>query len=71
MILTMKREDQWSRKIAHDDWGIRSNVFDLYNQKWGPYTVDRFATHYNAQCVRLNSPIWGPGTEAVYAFSKY
>jgi len=65
------KADQLSRKIDHDDWGIRSNVFDLYNQKWGPYTVDRFATHYNTQCVRFNSPIWCPGTEAVDAFSQY
>ena len=60
-----------SRKINHDDWGIRSNVFDLYNQKWGSYTVDRFATHYNTQCVRFNSPSWCPGTEAVDTFSQY
>jgi hypothetical protein len=65
------KADQLSRKINHDDWGIRSNVFDLYNHKWGSYTVDRFATHYNTQCVRFNSPIWCPGTEAVDAFSQY
>jgi hypothetical protein len=41
----------------------------LQNQKWGTFTGDRFATSYNAKCVRFNSKIWFWGTESVDCFS--
>lgn len=40
------------------------------NKIWGPYTVDRFAAHYNSNCIRFNSRWWVPGTEAVHCFSE-
>ncbi|VDI25429.1 Hypothetical predicted protein [Mytilus galloprovincialis] len=62
--------DKLSRHTDHDDWAIHSDIFDEINSLWGPYTIDRFATHYNTQCERFNSKIWYPGTEAVDAFSQ-
>ena len=35
---------------------------------WGPHTVDKFATPYNAQVKRFNSHYPCPGSEAVDAF---
>ena len=61
--------DKLSRHIDHDDWSIKSQIFEQYNQSWGPYTIDRFASHYNTQCARFNSVVWCPGTEAIDAFS--
>ena len=36
---------------------------------WGPHSVDRLVNHENTQLLRFNSRFWGPGTEAVDAFS--
>ncbi|XP_052080798.1 uncharacterized protein LOC127718788 [Mytilus californianus] len=62
--------DTLSRHTDHDDLAIHSDIFDEINSLWGPYTIHRFATHYNTQCERFNSKIWYPGTEAVDAFSQ-
>lgn len=42
----------------------------IFDKKWGPHTIDRFATHYNLHCSRFNSKIWCPGTEAIDAFRQ-
>ena len=36
----------------------------------GPFTVDRFASWYNAKWVRFNSRFWNPGCEAVDTFAQ-
>lgn len=62
--------DYLSRCQDCDDWSINQSIFECLNDKWGPFTVDRFATHYNAKCLRFNSRFWVPGTEAVDAFKQ-
>ena len=62
--------DSLSRIVDHDDWGLKHCIFLEFNKTWGPYTIDRFASHYNTQCTRFNSLVWYPGTEAVDAFSQ-
>jgi len=47
------------------------SIFEYLNDKWGPFTVDRFATHCNAKCLRFNFRFWVPGTEAVDAFKQF
>ena len=37
---------------------------------WGPHSVDRFATDYNAKCSRFNSRWWCPSNECVDAFKS-
>ena len=44
-------------------------MFQQLSCIWEEFTVDRFATTYNTKCIRFNSNIWVPGTEAVDAFS--
>ena len=36
---------------------------------WDPFTVDRFATWYNAKCSRFNSRFWNLGCEGIDTFS--
>ena len=62
--------DKLSRYTDYDDWGISQDLFLKFDLKWGPHDVDRFATHYNTQCLRFNSKIWCPGTEAIDAFGQ-
>ena len=61
--------DYFSRIIDYDDWYIDQAVYKMLDTTWGPHTVDRFATAYNAQVQRFNSRFACPGSEAVDAFT--
>ena len=61
--------DYISRIIDYDDWGIDPAVFDLIDSRWGPHTVDRFASKHNAKLNRFNSRFLDYNTEAVDAFT--
>ena len=58
-----------SKVIDYDDWQTTKCFFDKISQRWGPFTVDRFASSTNAKCPRFNSLLWNPGSEQVNAFS--
>ena len=45
--------DYLSRRVDCDDWFINPLVFKQIELLWGPHTVDRFASHLNAQLPRL------------------
>ena len=61
--------DALSRVIDYDDWSINPQVFYWLDLLWGPHSVDRFTSDYNAQLPRFNSRFWIWGTEAVDAFN--
>ena len=61
--------DYLSKLTDADDWGIHPHIFQWVSSIWGPFTVDRFATWYNAKCSRFNSRFWNPGCEGIDAFS--
>ncbi len=44
--------------------------FRYLDQKWGPFTVDRFANWKNAKTDRYNALFWNPRCEAVDAFTQ-
>ena len=52
-----------------DDWQLNPNVFSSLQIKWGPCTIDRFASYYDMQLPRFNSRYCNPGAEAVDAFT--
>ena len=58
-----------SKSVDYDDWTTTREFFTHLDVVWGPHTVDRFASHKNAQLVRFNSRYFVPGTETVDAFS--
>ena len=62
--------DYLSRCLDSDDWSIAEDLYKLLDNRWGPHTIDRFASHYNAKCDRFNSKWWVPGTEAIDCFSQ-
>ena len=41
----------------------------MIDRKFGPHTVDRFASTYNTQLQLFNSRYWNPGSVAVDAFT--
>ncbi len=62
--------DYYSRVLDVDDWGVSQSVFDMcIDSCWGPHSVDRFASSYNAKLARFNSRYWNSGSEAVDAFT--
>ena len=58
-----------SEPIFLVDWSLNSEVFAQLDCKWGPHSIDRFASHYNAQVPRFNSKFMSPGCSAVDTFS--
>ena len=65
----------WADKLSRDrdgqgDWMLHPDLFGQLDKEWGAHTVDRFATANNAQLVRFNSLMEGPGVEAVDALSQ-
>ena len=62
--------DKLSRCFDADDWSIRTFIFKYLNEDYGPFTIDRFATDYNAKCLRFNSRWWVPGCESVDALKQ-
>lgn len=62
--------DFLSKLVDHDDWSVSQEFFEFMNDLWGPFTVDRFASHSNTKLPRFNSLFWNPGTDAVDCFSQ-
>ena len=55
--------------VDSDDWSLHPDLFAKLDAKWGPHTVDRFASYFNTQLPRFNSQFWNPGSEAVDTFT--
>ena len=64
-----QQADLLSRIIDRDDWSLHPSLFKMLDAKWGPHTIDRFASFFNSQLPRFNSRFWNPGSEAVDAFT--
>ena len=62
--------DYLSKCSNNDDWSIQNWVFVMLDKKWGPHTVDRFASLVTAKCIRFNSKWWVPKTEGINAFDQ-
>ena len=65
-----ERADLLSRFIDKDDWSINPSVFRLVDAKWGPHSIDRFSSYYNAQLPRFNSKFASPGCSGVDALAQ-
>ena len=60
--------DELSKLLIPDDWMLAPKFFNLLEARWGPHTVDLFASSDNAQCEKLYSLHWCHGTARVNAF---
>ena len=59
-----------SRVVDSDDWRVGLSVFREAERRWGPHTVDRFASEHNTFLPRFNASRWCPGVEAVDAWAE-
>jgi hypothetical protein len=60
--------DFYSKIFDFDDWSVALHMFCFFNQKWGPFSIDRFADSNNHQLDNFNSRFWTPGSKGVFAF---
>ncbi len=61
--------DELSKLLISDDWKLAPMFFNLLEVRWGPHSVDLFASSDNAQCEKFYSLHWCRGTAGVNAFS--
>ena len=47
--------DTLSRELDTEDWQLNPQIFEHLQRRWGPHTVDRFASMLNAQLPRFNA----------------
>jgi hypothetical protein len=64
------RADYLSKIRDVDDFGLFSEAFAFILERFGPFTVDRFAIEHNAKLPRFNSFYWCPGAAAVNSFTQ-
>jgi hypothetical protein len=57
--------DDLSKLLIPDDWKLVPKFFNLLEARWGPHTVDLFASSDNARFYSLH---WCRGTTGVNAF---
>jgi len=67
--LVQNPADLPSQVIDKHNWEVRDQIFEKLNQKWGEFTVDRFASENTRKIKRFNSWHLSPNTEAADAFS--
>ncbi len=58
-------DDYLSKLLIPDDWKLAPKFFNLLEARWGPHTVDLFASSDNAQCKKFYSLQWCRGTAGV------
>ncbi len=63
------RADMLSKYRDPDDWEVTNTAFQWLSARWGPFTVDRFASSENNKVPVFYSKFWNPGTAGVDAFS--
>ena len=64
------RADEESRAVDVHDWSVSKATFSALSQRFGPFSVDRFADSVNAHLPRFNSFRRCPGSEAVNCFTQ-
>jgi hypothetical protein len=47
--------DELSKLLIPDDWKLAPKFFNLLEARWGPHTLDLFASSDNAQCKKFYS----------------
>lgn len=61
--------DFYSKLFDWHDWRVADSIFEYFQNRWGPYGVDRFADNVNTKAVTFNSQFWCPGTASARAFA--
>ena len=64
-----QQADDASKLADSDDWCLNPSIFRDLDARWGPHSIDLFASSRNSHCERFFSRYWCPGCLGVNAFS--
>ena len=59
------KADLLSKLSDRDDWAVADYIFQELDRKWGPHSIDRFASYYNKKVSRFDSSYWNSGSKIV------
>jgi len=59
--------DKLSRQNDSTDWSLPVRTFEEMERRFGPHTVDLFASNLNTRCGRFYSRVWSPGCAGIRA----
>ena len=62
--------DKLSKYIDVDDWETTDRFFNILSDKWGPFSIDRFASRENTKVSRFNSKFFSPRASGINAFAQ-
>ena len=48
-----------------DNWSTNNESFNIISNKYGPFSVDRFANNLNKKVSKFNSKYFCPGTSTL------
>jgi hypothetical protein len=65
-----ERADYLSKVRDVDDFGLSADTFALVSRRFGPFTVDKFASELNTKLPRFNAFYWCPGAAAANCFTQ-
>jgi hypothetical protein len=57
--------DTLNRELDTEDWQLNPRLFAHLQERWGPHTIDRFASILNTQLPRFNARWRDPPCEDV------
>ena len=64
-----QKADYYSKIVDFDDWCASNDYFRAIDSRWGPFTVDCFASYANTKLPRFYSRFCSPNTLGVDARS--
>ena len=64
------RSDRLSRLPVMYEWSLHPSWFHRIESRWGPHSIDRFATLANALLPKFNSRYLEPGSDGIDALSQ-
>ncbi len=62
--------DDISKMLIPEDWMLSRRFFDLLEERWGPHTVDFFASGANNLCAKLYALHWCRGPAGINVFGQ-
>jgi hypothetical protein len=63
-----EQADYFSKIIDFEDWRVNDSYFCMASARWGPFTLDCFASSENAKVERFFSKMFNPGSLGIDAF---
>ena len=65
-----QKADYYSKIVDFDDWCVSNAYFRELDSRWGPFTIDCFASYANTKLARFYSHFYSANTLGVDAISQ-